>query len=139
MAHRDIEKAFLMGIELGFFVQFGVFTYVLSGISNRKNKELIKEKLSSISGILHYLSFESIEQMLLQMKTLNISLLKREFMKITVFHSQKFLSQIDDLQVDEEIKKNYEKMVHTFLEDLFEISEIDPSELEPSVDRSNLY
>ncbi len=34
LSTKDIDKAFQLGIELGFFFQFGIFSYIMSGIMN---------------------------------------------------------------------------------------------------------
>jgi hypothetical protein len=50
----------------------------------------VKDQLAQISSILQYLSFETMEQMLYQMKTLNIKKLQKEFLLLTDFHSEAF-------------------------------------------------
>jgi len=128
MSPADIEKANAMGIELGFFFQFGVFSYVMAGILNRNNKERIKEHLSKVSSILQYLSFESIEKMLYSIKSLDFARIQKEFVVLTVFHSSRFLAEIDKMEVDTEIKENFHSMIHEFLEDLFAVTGFRPEQ-----------
>jgi len=65
-------KAFEIGIEMGYFYQFSIFAYILTAIVNQSEKQNIKEHLKNISNILQFLSFECIEKMIVQMKTLNL-------------------------------------------------------------------
>lgn len=71
---------------------------------NQSNKERIKEHLSKVSSILQYLSFETIEAMLYQMKSLNLAKFKTEFVMLTVFHAEQFNLKIQNLEVEEEIR-----------------------------------
>lgn len=79
-----------------------------------------------MSSILQYLSFETVESMLYQMKTLKLNKLKEEFLMLTVFHGRKFCTDIDNMDIDESIKEGFHKLVNEFLRDLLEVSEFDP-------------
>ena len=48
-----------------------------------------------ISSILQYLSFETMEQMLFSMKTLNLARFKTEFLMLTMFHASEFKNKLD--------------------------------------------
>jgi len=37
---------------MGFFFQFGIFSYILSGAINRANKDAIKEHLKKVSSMI---------------------------------------------------------------------------------------
>lgn len=91
MKKADVNKAFELGVELGFFYQFGIFTYIISGVQRRENKEMIKTKLSQLSTICQYVSLETIEKILYKMRMLKLGVVKEEFAMLTYFHGQKFL------------------------------------------------
>ena len=40
------------GIELGFMLQFGIFSYILTAVLNTSKKEQVKEQLLKISQII---------------------------------------------------------------------------------------
>jgi hypothetical protein len=82
--------------------------------------------LGKVSSILQYLSFETIETMLYSMKSLNIGKLKKEFLTITAFHGQKFCEEINKLDIEDNIKESFCKLVNEFMKDLFEMAEFDP-------------
>jgi hypothetical protein len=44
--------AYDTGVEMGFFYQFSIFSYILTAIINQSEKEAIKEHLKQISNIL---------------------------------------------------------------------------------------
>lgn len=96
----QINKAFEIGVEMGYFYQFSIFSYILTAIINQSEKQNIKEHLKKISNILQYLSFESIEKMIYQMKTLNMKKLQKEFLMLTDFHFQRVESSIDKIEID---------------------------------------
>jgi len=60
------------------------------------------------------------------MKSLNLHKVRTEFIMLTLFHGQNFISKMDSLQVDSEIKLSMKKLVEDFLRDLIEVSEFDP-------------
>jgi len=49
------------GIELGYFFQFGIFSYIMTAVMNQTKKAEVKAQLEQISSILQYLSFETME------------------------------------------------------------------------------
>ena len=57
---------------MGYFYQFAIFSYIMTAIRNQSEKEKVKEQLKRISNMLQYLSFETIERMLIEMKTLKL-------------------------------------------------------------------
>ena len=75
-----------MGVELGYFYQFGIFAYIMTAIRHQSQKQKVKEHLKRVSNILQYLSFEFLEKMLIEMKTLRLERLENEFLTLTQFH-----------------------------------------------------
>ncbi len=68
--------------------------------------------------------------MLYQMKSLNLGKIRKEFIMLTIFHAEQFNLRIQKLEVSDEIKQGFYKLVNEFLKDLLEIAEIDINELE---------
>lgn len=87
----ETEKAFQVGVELGFFLQFGVFAYMISGVYNRRNKNLIKENLRKISTIVPFITLDTVEEILKSAKKLRIGQIQEDFILMTVFHANRFL------------------------------------------------
>ena len=114
------------GIELGYFFQFGIFSYIMTAIINQTAKEIVKEQLEKISSILQFLSFETMEQMLYSMKSLNLTKFKTEFIMLTIFHANEFKSKLDAMPLEPHVKKAMYAQVEEFLRMLFEISNFDP-------------
>lgn len=79
----QISKAFELGVEMGYFYQFAIFSYIMTAIRNQSEKERVKEHLQRISNMLQYLSFETIEKMLVEMKTLKLHKVQQEFLMLT--------------------------------------------------------
>ena len=68
----QIRNAFEIGVEMGYFYQFAIFSYIMTAIRNQSEKERVKAHLKKISNMLQYLSLETIEKMLIEMKTLKL-------------------------------------------------------------------
>jgi len=68
--------------------------------------------------------------MLYQMKSLNISKIRNEFLLLTVFHAEQFSKRIQQLEVEDEIKEGFIALVNDFLKDLLEMADIHIEELE---------
>lgn len=68
--------------------------------------------------------------MLYQMKSLNLGKVRKEFIMLTVFHAEQFNISIQRLDIEDEIKQGFNKLVNDFLQDLLDIAEIDIKELE---------
>jgi hypothetical protein len=100
----QIKKAYEIGVETGYFYQFGIFAYIMTAIINRTEISKIKEHLLRISNILQYISLEIIEKMLNEMKTLKLHKIQKEFLMLTQFHSEKVLEKIPELKVGQETK-----------------------------------
>lgn len=80
-----------------------------------------------MSSILQYLSFETIESMLYQMKSLNLKQFQTEFLMLTIFHAQEFQSKIDRLSrqshsVDDGLKAQMKGQIDEFLASLFTLA-----------------
>ena len=52
LTEEQILRSFEVGLEMGFFYQFSIFSYILTAIVNQGEKQQIKEYLKSISNIL---------------------------------------------------------------------------------------
>jgi len=86
----------------------------------------VKERLQEISSILQYLSFETMESMLYQMKSLNLKKLQTEFCMLTMFHAHEFTNKIDSLPVSDQVKESMLLQVEEFMTSLFELANFDP-------------
>ena len=66
------------------------------------------------------------ETILFQMKTLNLARLKKEFLMLTAFHGHKFCDEIGQLEgVEDHVKDGFRSLVRDFMNDLFEMAELD--------------
>ena len=54
--------------------------------------------------MLQYLSFETIEKMLIEMKTLKLHKMQNEFLMLTQFHGENIDRRIKEMQIEQEIK-----------------------------------
>lgn len=64
--------------------------------------------------------------MLLTMKTLNLTRLKKEFLMLTAFHGNKVVTEIQLLEgVEDHVKQGFATIVQDFMADLYSIAEID--------------
>ena len=45
---------------------------------------------------------------------------------LTVFHGQNFQNIIEDMDVGDEVKQEFNEMISTFLKDLFEVADFVP-------------
>jgi hypothetical protein len=52
--------------------------------------------------------------MLYQMKTLNFEKVRNEFIMLTLFHGEQFCEQISTIELDEETKNGFIKLVNGF-------------------------
>lgn len=64
--------------------------------------------------------------MFFSMKTLNLKQIQREFLMLTLFHSQEFYTKIDQLPIDETIKQSLRQQAQEFLSTLFKVADFDP-------------
>ena len=80
----DVTQAYRMKY---FLAKFSLRSFVLS-------TDMPKAQISSI---LQYLSFETMEAMMGQMKTLHLKSVQQEFLMLTMFHNQEFNNKIDAL------------------------------------------
>ena len=42
---KNIQVAFDIGVEMGYFYQFGIFSYIMTAIINQSEKQKVKERL----------------------------------------------------------------------------------------------
>ena len=101
----------------------------MTAILNQSDKQKVKEHLKRISNMLQYLSFETIEKMLYEMKTLKVSKLQNEFLMLTHFHGQKVEAKIKLMEIDDEIKQKMMDQINLSQKDLFEMANYDPESL----------
>ena len=45
---------------------------------------------------------------------------------LTAFHGEKFLKDLERLDVEDHIKESFHKLVNDFMKDLFEMADFDP-------------
>ena len=114
------------GVELGYFFQFGVFSYIMTAIINQTSKAEVKAQLQQISSILQYLSFETMESMLYSMKSLNLPKFQTEFLMLTTFHAHEFKQKVDQMPIEDHIKEAMLSQVEQFMSKLFEVANFDP-------------
>jgi hypothetical protein len=130
MGQEGILKMGEVGIQLGFFYQFAVFGYILTAATGQANKEEVKQRLAGLSSVLQYLSFETLEAMLLQMKTLNLRPVQQEFLMLTLFHNKEFNAKIDNLEIELALKQRVKEQANAFMQTLFELAQFDPNDFE---------
>lgn len=106
LTQDQIQLAFELGVEMGYFYQFAIFSYIMTAIRNQSEKERVKEHLQKISNMLQYISFETIEKMLVEMKTLKLHKLQNEFLMLTQFHGENVVRRIQEMDIEPEIKEN---------------------------------
>ena len=56
--------------------------------------------------MLQFLSFETVEKMLIEMKTLRLHKMQNEFLMLTQFHCENIERRIFNMQIEQEIKDN---------------------------------
>jgi hypothetical protein len=132
MDQMQIQHAFEVGLEMGYFYQFSIFAYILTAIINQSEKQAIKEHLKTISNILQYLSFETIEKMLYQMKTLNMKKLQTEFLTLTDFHYKRVSESLEIMDIDDEVKQQMMQSLSGFRTNLFEMANFQGEEVDVS-------
>lgn len=79
--------------------------------------------------MLQYLSFETIEKMLYDMKALDVSKLQNEFLMLTQFHGQNVEAKLKLMEIDDEIKQKMMDQINIFQKDLFEMANYDTESL----------
>ena len=52
LEQSQITEAFNLGVEMGFFYQFGIFSYIITAIINQGEKQRVKEHLKKVSQML---------------------------------------------------------------------------------------
>ena len=111
-----------VGVQLGFFYQFAVFSYIMVAASGQANKEEVKVKLAGLSSVLQYLSFETLEAMLLQMKSLNLKHVQHEFLMLTLFHNKQLNAKLDNLSLEHALKQRVQEQANAFMRSLFDLA-----------------
>jgi hypothetical protein len=121
-----VQQSFQLGVELGYFYQFGIFSYIMTAVINQAEKQAVKDHLRRISNMLQFLSFEFIENLLYKTKTLNFRPLQSEFLLLTEFHAEQTLARLDSMELEEEMKAKLREGVQQFRRDLFAMAKFDP-------------
>lgn len=122
MGTINVEDSFKLGIEYGFCIQFGIFSYIISAISNTQNKDIIKEKLKKISCLVQFISVETLEEILKSISIFKYNDLKFEFTKLSLMHGNKWYRLIDGMNVSEDIKVKMKSHISEFSEDLVKVT-----------------
>ncbi len=65
--------------------------------------------------------------MLYKMKSMNLSGFEKEFILLTVYHGHTFLNNLDEMDLNQKTKTEFRKLVKTFINDLFEVTNFDTS------------
>lgn len=124
MGVSDIEHSFKLGIEYGFWVQFGIFSYIMTAVANSGSKDVIKEKLKKISSLLQIISYETLEQILKQMSIFKYNNLKKDFAELSMMHGTKCYEILDEMDVDDEIKLKMRSHLNEFFNSLLKTTNI---------------
>lgn len=89
MGNDNVNESFKLGIEYGFCIQFGIFSYIMTAIQNSNSRSMIKSQLKKISSLVHFLSIETLQEILKSISILSYKELKDEFAQISLMHAQK--------------------------------------------------
>ena len=74
------------------------------------------------------------------MKTLNLARLKKEFLMFAAFHEHKFCDEISQLEgVKDHVKDGFRSLVRDFMNDLFEMAELDNQELNEELGKNSTF
>lgn len=99
-------------------MQFGIFSYIMSAIENRKDKDLVKKKLKKISSLVQLLSIETLQEVLKGISIFSYRDLKKEFAQLSIMHSQKCYDILDEMEIEDEMKFKMMSHINEFTEDL---------------------
>lgn len=122
MGTTSVEDSFKLGIEYGFWIQFGIFSYIISAISNTQNKQIVKERLKKISWLVQFISVETLEEILKSISIFKYNDLKLEFTKLSLMHGKKWYKIIDGMNVSDDIKIKMKSHISEFSEDLVKLT-----------------
>ena len=122
MGSTSVDKSFELGTEYGFWIQFGIFSYIMSAMKNSENRQVVKSKLKKISSLVQLLSVETLQEVLKGISVLNYKDLKIEFAQLSLMHAQKWNHILDKMDVDSEVKDKMRSHISEFTEELIEIS-----------------
>ena len=104
MGTSDVKNSFLLGIEYGFCVQFGIFAYIMTAAKSKESKQIVKEKLKKISSLVQVISYETLVQIIKQVSIFRIERLRKEFTELSLMHGKKCRELLEEMEVDEEVK-----------------------------------
>ena len=118
MKGSSIDQSFRLGIEYGFWMQFAIFSYIMSAIENRSGKEVIKNKLKKISSLVQLLSIETLQEILKSVSILKYKDFKKEFAQLSIMHSHKWYEILEEMDIEPEMKVNMMNHINEFTDEL---------------------
>ena len=118
MKGSSIDQSFRLGIEYGFWMQFAIFSYIMSAIENRSGKEVIKDKLKKISSLVQLLSIETLQEILKSVSILKYKDFKKEFAQLSIMHSHKWYEILEEMDIEPEMKVNMMNHINEFTDEL---------------------
>jgi len=118
MRPSSIDQSFKLGIEYGFWMQFGIFSYIMSAIENRREKEVVKTKLKKISSLVQLLSIETLQEILNSVSILKYKDFKKEFAQLSVMHAHKWFEILEEMDVEEEMRLKMMAHISEFTDEL---------------------
>lgn len=124
MGTDNVNESFQLGIEYGFWIQFGIFSYIMTAIQNSKHKTVVKGQLKKISSLVQLLSIETLQEILKSISILSYKELKIEFAQLSLMHAQKWHEILDKMDVEEEVKQKMMHHINEFSEELIDITEV---------------
>lgn len=122
MGSDNINESFKLGIEYGFWIQFGIFSYIMTAIQNSSSRATIKTQLKKISSLVQLLSIETLQEILKSISILSYTELRVEFAQISLMHAQKWNDILNNMNVEDEVKQKFQSHINEFSEELIEIT-----------------
>ena len=52
LSEAQMSQLYELGVEMGFFYQFGIFAYIMTAIRQQSQKPIVKEHLKRVSAML---------------------------------------------------------------------------------------
>lgn len=131
MGATSVNKSFDLGTEYGFWIQFGIFSYIMSAIQNSENRQVVKTKLKKISSLVQLLSIETLQEILKGISILSYKDLKLEFAQLSMMHAHRWNQILDKMEVDPEVKDKMRSHISEFTDELVEITGLEMSPKTP--------
>ena len=86
----------------------------------------MKAQLGQLSGVLQFLSFETLEAMVQKMGRLNTAAVQEEFLMLTLFHNEQYNSALGELNLSAETLEQLQNPANSLMRALFEVAKFDP-------------